>query len=83
VGPILAAGPLLAMLSGAAIGAATGGLLGALVDLGVPEEYAATYVTALDQGSIVVAARPGVLTRAEIQNIMLRAGATNMFPTFS
>jgi len=82
VGPILAAGPLLAMLSGAAIGAATGCLLGALVDLGVPEEYAATYVTAIEQGSIVVVARPGVLSRAEIQDIFLRAGATNLFPTF-
>jgi len=83
IGPIMAAGPLIAMLSGAAIGAATGGLLGALVDLGVPEEYAATYVTALDQGSVVVVAQPGVLSPAEIQDIMVRAGATNMFPTFS
>jgi len=82
VGPFLVAGPLLGMLSGAAIGAATGGLLGALVDLGVPEEYAATYVTALEKGSVVVVARPGVLTRAQIQDVMLRDGAANLFPTY-
>ena len=54
IGPVIAAGPLLGALGGAAIGAATGGLLGSLMDLGVPEEYATTYVTEVERGQVLV-----------------------------
>jgi hypothetical protein len=37
VGPLIAAGPLMAALSGAAAGAAVGGVAGGLVGLGMPE----------------------------------------------
>src|SRR5215218_9908135 len=36
VGPIVAAGPLIAALTGAGVGAMAGGLIGALTDIGVP-----------------------------------------------
>src|SRR4051812_21900551 len=36
-GPFIAAGPLMAALSGAAAGAAVGGITGALIGLGIPE----------------------------------------------
>src|SRR3954452_17148608 len=42
-GPFIAAGPLLAALSGLAAGAAVGGLAGALVGLGIPELEAKAY----------------------------------------
>ena len=40
-GPFIAAGPILATLSGASVGAAIGGITGALVGLGIPEMEAA------------------------------------------
>src|SRR6186713_1298898 len=43
VGPLIAAGPLMATLSGAAAGAAVGGVAGGLIGLGVPEFEAKSY----------------------------------------
>ena len=37
LGPFIAAGPVMAALSGAAAGAAVGGIAGALIGLGIPE----------------------------------------------
>jgi len=60
VGPVIAAGPLIAGLGGAIIGAGTGALTGgivaALVDLGVPEEEASYYAEAVRRGSTLVTA---------------------------
>jgi hypothetical protein len=55
VGPLIAAGPVLAALSGAAAGAAVGGLTGALVGLGIPEIEAKAYEGKLRGGNILVA----------------------------
>src|SRR5204862_6541216 len=55
VGPLIAAGPLLAALSGAAAGAAVGGLTGALVGLGIPEMEAKHYEGKLKGGNILLA----------------------------
>jgi stress response protein YsnF len=57
VGPIIAAGPLAATLAGAGIGAATGGLLGALVEWGIPEAEAGYYAEGVRRGGTLVAAR--------------------------
>jgi uncharacterized protein (TIGR02271 family) len=53
-GPVIAGGILAATLGGAAIGAAAGGLLGALTDMGVPEEEARYYQSEFEAGRIVV-----------------------------
>lgn len=55
VGPLIAAGPVLAALSGAAAGAAVGGLTGALVGLGIPEIEARAYEGKLRGGNILIA----------------------------
>jgi len=55
VGPLIAAGPLLAALSGAAAGAAVGGLTGALVGLGIPEVEAKAYEGKIRGGNILIA----------------------------
>lgn len=55
VGPIIAAGPIMAALVGAGIGAATGGLIGALTDVGVPEQEAHYYAEGVRQGGTLVA----------------------------
>lgn len=55
LGPLIAAGPVLATLSGAAAGAAVGGLTGALVGLGIPELEAQAYEGKLRGGEILIA----------------------------
>ena len=57
VGPVVAAGWLIATLSGAGIGAAGGGLLGSLVHAGVPEEHAHTYAEGVRRGGTLVSVR--------------------------
>ncbi len=54
VGPIIAAGPLVAGLAGAGIGAAVGGLVGALVNWGVPPAEAELYAESVRRGHILV-----------------------------
>ncbi|HYQ14134.1 MAG TPA: hypothetical protein VEQ58_00190 [Polyangiaceae bacterium] len=56
LGPFIAAGPLMAALSGAAAGAAIGGVAGALIGLGIPELEAKAYEGKLRGGNILVAA---------------------------
>jgi uncharacterized membrane protein len=80
IGPVLAAGPLLGALGGAAIGAATGGLLGALVDLGVPEEYATTYVTEIERGQVLLTVRTDAATPTQVREALAGAGALHLYP---
>jgi hypothetical protein len=56
LGPFIAAGPLMAALSGAAAGAAVTGVAGALIGLGIPEIEAKSYEGKLRGGSILIAA---------------------------
>jgi hypothetical protein len=54
LGPLIAAGPILAALSGAAVGGGLGGLAGALVGLGIPEFEAKQYESRLRTGNILM-----------------------------
>jgi hypothetical protein len=54
VGPLIAAGPILAALSGAAAGGAVGGLAGGLVGLGIPEYEAKQYEGKVRNGNILI-----------------------------
>jgi hypothetical protein len=54
VGPLIAAGPLLAALSGAAAGATVGGITGGLIGLGIPEYEAKRYENRLAEGNILI-----------------------------
>jgi len=55
IGPIIAAGPLAAGIMGGALGAATGGIVGALKEHGVPENDAAQLSEAIRHGRVMVA----------------------------
>ncbi|MCU0492097.1 MAG: hypothetical protein MUD01_10940 [Chloroflexaceae bacterium] len=68
IGPVLAVGPLTAAIGsvpavlgttalGAGLGAATGGLVGALADVGVPEDEANLYAEGVRRGGILVSAQ--------------------------
>jgi hypothetical protein len=54
IGPLVAAGPILAALSGAAAGATVGGLTGTLVGLGMTEVEAKIYERKLQEGNFLV-----------------------------
>jgi len=55
LGPLIAAGPILATLSGAAVGGTVGGLTGALIGMGIPEYEAKQYESKLRHGNILMA----------------------------
>src|SRR5690349_1514070 len=54
LGPFIAAGPIVAALSGAAAGAALGGLTGALIGMGIPEYEAKRYEGKVQDGNILI-----------------------------
>jgi len=54
VGPFIAAGPIMAALSGAALGTATGGIIGGLVGMGIPEFEAKRYDAKVRDGNILI-----------------------------
>jgi hypothetical protein len=54
VGPLIAAGPIVATLAGAGAGGAVGGLLGALVGMGIPEYEAKRFEGAVKNGGTLV-----------------------------
>ncbi|MEO6546262.1 MAG: DUF3341 domain-containing protein, partial [Nitrospiraceae bacterium] len=54
IGPFVAAGPIMAMLGGAALGATVGGITGALVGMGIPEYEAKRYEGKLKEGKILI-----------------------------
>jgi hypothetical protein len=58
IGPIVAGGLLASLVVTACTGAALGGLTGALVGLGVPEEEASHYEQKLHEGHVVVTVKP-------------------------
>ena len=54
LGPFIAAGPIMAGLSGIAAGAAVGGFTGALVGMGIPEFEAKMYESRLKAGNLLL-----------------------------
>lgn len=54
LGPFLAAGPLMSALTALGIGGALGGVSGALMGWGVPEDEAKRYEAALESGRILL-----------------------------
>jgi hypothetical protein len=54
LGPFIAAGPILAALSGAAVGATVGGIAGALIGMGIPEYEAKRYEGRIKEGNILI-----------------------------
>jgi hypothetical protein len=55
LGPVLAAGPLVAALAGVGAGGVVGGLVGGLAGLGIPEYEAKRYESRLQKGGILLA----------------------------
>jgi len=73
VGPVVAAGWLVATLTGMAAGGATGGIIGALTQAGVSKEAADVYAEGLRRGGAVVSARVPDADGPRLQAIMDRS----------
>lgn len=69
IGVLAAAGPLATTLSGAAIGATGGGLVGALTGAGIPEKNAKEYEKYLKEGNILLLVDIDEEQRADIERI--------------
>jgi hypothetical protein len=54
IGPLLAAGPLVAALAGVGAGGAVGGFAGALIGMGIPEYEAKRYEGYIHKGAILL-----------------------------
>ncbi len=54
IGPLIAAGPIVAMLAGVGAGGAVGSLVGALVGMGIPEYEAKRYEGRIKEGGILL-----------------------------
>jgi hypothetical protein len=76
VGPVVAAGWLVATLAGAgagaAVGAAAGGLVGSLTAAGVPEREAHVYAESVRRGSSLVTVRTDDSSATRVEAIMAR-----------
>jgi len=82
IGPLIAAGPLMAGLAGLGVGGAIGGLAGALVGMGLQEDEARRYVSHVGGGRTLVVVHcdtPQQLSKATAA--LHRAGAEEVSST--
>ena len=78
VGPVLALGPMLTVLGAMGIGAAAGGLIGALHNMGISHEEAPLYEEAVRRGAVMVAARVDDRLEEEAVTVLKRHGARDV-----
>jgi hypothetical protein len=82
VGPLIAAGPIMAALAGMGVGGAVGGVTGALIGMGIPEYEAKRYEGRVAKGGILLSVHCD--TSEEIdraKQILERSGAENISST--
>lgn len=78
VGPIIAAGPIAALLTGAGVGAVAGGIIGALTSAGVPEEDARVFEQGVNRGGTLVMVNAEDNRADEAYDIMEDHGAVDI-----
>jgi len=81
LGPFIAAGPIMAALSGAAAGAAVGGVAGALIGLGVPEVEAKQYEGKIKEGNILLSVHVEDSAERDRAKTMLERGGAKHIVT--
>jgi hypothetical protein len=82
LGPFIAAGPLLAALSGTAIGAVIGGIVGALAGMAIPEIEAKRYDRHAIRGQLLVAVHVDTREAArDAAKVLRRDGARDVMST--
>jgi len=77
VGPVVAAGWLVATLAGVGVGAASGGLIGSLTGAGVSREEATVYSEGVRRGGSLVTVRVDEIDVSRVEAIMDRRSPVN------
>jgi len=72
VGPLIAAGPIMATLAGVGVGGAVGGLIGALAGMGIPEYEAKRYEGAVKGGGILLSVHCDTSEQVDLAKVALR-----------
>lgn len=78
LGPLAAAGPLVAGLTGAGVGAVAGGLLGALMNIGIPEEEAGYYAEGVRRGGTLISVNAPDSQIDQVVAVLNRNGAVDI-----
>jgi hypothetical protein len=78
IGPIIAAGPIVSLLTGAGVGAVAGGLIGGLTDMGVSRPDAEYYAEAVRRGGALVTVRADDARAERAAEIMRSHGAIDI-----
>ena len=78
IGPIIAAGPIVSLLTGAGVGAVAGGLIGGLTDMGVSRADAEYYAEAVRRGGALVTVRADDARAERAAEIMRSHGAIDI-----
>jgi len=79
VGPLIAAGPIMAALAGLGVGGAFGGVVGALIGLGIPEYEAKRYEGAVKDGGTLLSVHCDTSEQLNLAKSCLReTGATDI-----
>jgi hypothetical protein len=79
VGPLIAAGPIVAALTGVGVGGAIGGLTGALVGMGIPEYEAKRYEGRVKEGGILLSVHSDSSDwTSKAKDILKRTGAEDI-----
>ena len=82
VGPLIAAGPIMAALAGAGVGGAVGGISGALIGLGIPEYEAKRYEGLVKNGGILLSVHSDNSEwSTKAKSILQRMGAQDVSST--
>lgn len=80
LGSLLVAGPLAAAwgITGGALGALSGGIVGALVDAGIPEKRAKMYEDHIRKGEVLVTATTGHSSEENVRKVMSKHNVDEM-----
>jgi hypothetical protein len=82
IGPLVAAGPIMAGLAGLGVGGAVGGLVGALVGMGIPEYEAKRYEGHVKGGGILLSVHCDTSEQiARVKDLLKGTGATDIAST--
>ncbi len=78
LGPLLAAGPIIAAFAGAGVGAAAGGAAGSVIGMEIPEFEAIQYQEKMDGGEILISVLTSDATeRRRVREIFKNAGSVS------
>lgn len=72
VGPLIAAGPIMASLAGLGVGGAVGGIVGALVGMGIPEYEAKRYEGAVKDGGTLLSVHCDTSEQVQVAKTALK-----------